>query len=175
TARWFWKLCVRWKSRFVRRSRFFICNNLHITKSRTCWRCQSARLCRVCRAAKHCCVPDWRESPETKVFGIKSFALSQTEEINHMDNREAKFILNAYRPGGRDASDPRFSEALEQARRDPILQRWFDETVAFDTAIIDKLSAAPVPSDLRESILAGVKVSRVPRWKNRFGQFAVAA
>ena len=33
-----------------------------------------------------------------------------------MDNREAKFILGAYRPNGQDAGHPRFSEALEQAR-----------------------------------------------------------
>jgi hypothetical protein len=92
-----------------------------------------------------------------------------------MDSREAKFILNAYRPGGQDASDPRFAEALEQARRDPILQRWFDESIAFDAAMTEKLCAAPVPGDLRESILAGVKVSRAPRWKNRLRKWAIAA
>jgi hypothetical protein len=74
-----------------------------------------------------------------------------------MDNREAKFILNAYRPGGQDAHDPRFVEALDQVRRDPILQHWFDESVAFDAAMTEKLFAIPVPSDLRESILTGVK------------------
>jgi hypothetical protein len=92
-----------------------------------------------------------------------------------MDNREAKFILSAYRPGGQDARDPRFSEALEQARRDPILQRWFDESVAFDRVITEKLCAAAVPADLRENILAGVKVSRAPRWKNRLRKWAIAA
>jgi hypothetical protein len=92
-----------------------------------------------------------------------------------MDNREAKFILNAYRPGGQDASDPRFAEALGQVRRDPILQRWFDESVAFDAAMTEKLSATPVPSYLRESILAGVKVTRAPQWKNRWRKWAIAA
>jgi hypothetical protein len=92
-----------------------------------------------------------------------------------MDNREAKFILNAYRPGGQDANDPRFAEALEQARRDPILQHWFDESVAFDAALTEKLSATPVPSDLRESILAGVKVTSPPHWKNRWRKWAIAA
>jgi hypothetical protein len=92
-----------------------------------------------------------------------------------MDNREAKFILNAYRPGGQDANDPRFAEALEQVRRDPILQRWFDESVAFDAAMTEKLSATPVPGDLRESILAGVKITRVPHWKNRWRKWAIAA
>jgi hypothetical protein len=92
-----------------------------------------------------------------------------------MDNREAKFILNAYRPGGQDANDPRFAEALEQVRRDPILQRWFDESVAFDAAMTEKLFATPVPSDLRESILTGVKVTRAPHWKNRWRKWAIAA
>jgi hypothetical protein len=92
-----------------------------------------------------------------------------------MDNREAKFILNAYRPGGQDANDPRFAEALEQARRDPILQRWLDESVAFDAAMTEELSAIPVPGDLRESILAGVKVGRAPTWKKRWRKWAIAA
>jgi hypothetical protein len=92
-----------------------------------------------------------------------------------MDNREAKFILNAYRPGGQDANDPRFAEALEQVRRDPILQRWFDESVAFDAAMAEKLAATPVPSDLRESIITGVKVTRAPHWKNRWRKWAIAA
>jgi len=77
-----------------------------------------------------------------------------------MDNRQAKFILNAYRRGGQDASDPRFSEALEQARHDPILERWFSESVTFDAAVAEKLRAIEVPPDLRENIIAGVKVSR---------------
>jgi hypothetical protein len=92
-----------------------------------------------------------------------------------MDNREAKFILNAYRPGGRDANDRRFAEALEQAGRDPILQHWFDDSVAFDAEVAKKLSATPVPGDLRESILAGAKVTRVPHWKKRWRKWAIAA
>jgi hypothetical protein len=92
-----------------------------------------------------------------------------------MDNREAKFILNAYRPGGQDANDPRFAEALEQVRRDPILQRWFDESVAFDAAMTEKLFATSVPSDLRENILTGVKITRAPHWKNPWRKWAIAA
>jgi hypothetical protein len=92
-----------------------------------------------------------------------------------MDNSEAKFILNAYRPGGQDANDPRFAEALEQARRDPILQHWFDESVAFDATITEKLCETSVPSDLRENVLAGVKVTRARYWKNRWRKWAIAA
>ena len=92
-----------------------------------------------------------------------------------MDNREAKFILNAYRPGGQDANDPRFAEALEQVRRDPILQHWFDESVAFDAAMTEKLFATPVPNDLRESILTGAKVTQAPHLKDRWRKWAIAA
>jgi hypothetical protein len=92
-----------------------------------------------------------------------------------MDNRETKFVLNAYRPGGQDASDPRFAEALEQARRDPVVERWFGESIAFDTAMTEKLSAIEVPPDLRESILAGAKVSRPVRWPRPFTKWAIAA
>jgi hypothetical protein len=90
-----------------------------------------------------------------------------------MDNRQAKFILNAYRPGGQDASDPRFSEALEQARGDPILERWFSESVVFDAAVAEKLRAIEVPTGLRENIIAGVKVSRPLR--SPFIKWAIAA
>ncbi len=92
-----------------------------------------------------------------------------------MDNREAKFILNAYRPGGQDASDPRFAEPLEQARRDPVLARWFGESIAFDAAMTEKSRAIKVPPDLRESILAGAKVSCPSRWSKPFIKWAIAA
>lgn len=92
-----------------------------------------------------------------------------------MDNQEAKFILKAYRPGGQDANDPRFAEALAQARRDPLLERWFRESVAFDAAVTEKLCAVAPPPGLRESILAGAKVSRPLRWGNPLLKLALAA
>jgi hypothetical protein len=92
-----------------------------------------------------------------------------------MDNREAKFILSAYRPDGQDVSDPRFAEALEQTRHDPILRRWFEESVAFDAVMMEKLRAVTEPSDLRESILAGAKIGRGQRWTNRVRKWAIAA
>jgi hypothetical protein len=90
-----------------------------------------------------------------------------------MDNREAKFVLSAYRPGGQDASDPRFADALEQVRRDQSLEHWFSESIAFDAAITEKLRATEVPPDLRENILAGVKISRPLR--SPFIKWAIAA
>ena len=56
-----------------------------------------------------------------------------------MNNEEAKLILQAYRPGGQDANDPRFREALEQARRDPELARWFANEQALDSRISTKV------------------------------------
>ena len=52
-----------------------------------------------------------------------------------MDNEQAKLILQAYRPGGEDAEDPFFSEALDRARLDPELAKWFAEQRAFDEAM----------------------------------------
>jgi hypothetical protein len=92
-----------------------------------------------------------------------------------VDNQEAKFILNAYRPGGQDARDPRFAEALEQARRDPVLEQWFKESVAFDATVTEKLRAVAAPGDLRNNILAGVKMSRPRRWSKPFIKLAIAA
>jgi hypothetical protein len=90
-----------------------------------------------------------------------------------VDNREAKFVLSSYRPSGQDASDSRFAEALEQARRDPVLERWFSESIAFDAVVAEKLRSIEVPPDLRESIITGLKVSRSVR--SPFVKWAIAA
>src|SRR5215470_6851095 len=131
-----------------------------------CSMCQSVQSCPVCRAAKRSCVDGcFRKKNHS---GIKLFHFNQIKKRDHMDNREAKFILNAYRPGGQDASDPRFAEAIEQARRDPGLEQWFKESVAFDATVTEKLHAVAVPVDLRDNILAGVKISRPLRWSKPF-------
>jgi hypothetical protein len=93
-----------------------------------------------------------------------------------MDNDEAKFILRAYRPSGADATDPKFADALDQAKRDPSLAKWLDREQSLDRAIAGKLNRVAVPSDLRETILAGAKVSVVPPWwRNSYFKFAIAA
>ncbi len=72
-----------------------------------------------------------------------------------MNNQEAKLILQACRPGGQDASDPMFAEALEQVRGDPELQQWFADQCAYDARIGSKLKEAiPIPPDLKASLLA---------------------
>ena len=82
-----------------------------------------------------------------------------------MNNQEAKLILQAYRCGGQDASDPPFAEALEQARRDPELQKWFAEENAIDARIQTSLqTAVPVPRELKSNLLALGKIVRPTPW-----------
>ncbi len=80
-----------------------------------------------------------------------------------MNNNEARFLLRAYRPGGRDAADPAFASALAQARSDPALGAWFAREQAFDAAVAEKLRAVAPPPGLREAILAGASVSHASR------------
>ena len=76
-----------------------------------------------------------------------------------MNNTEAKFILNAYRPNGRDANDATFSAALAQAKSDPALSVWFAREQAHGAAVAAKLHEVVPPAGLREAILAGGRVS----------------
>ncbi len=76
-----------------------------------------------------------------------------------MNNTEAKFILNVYRPGGRDANDATFAAALAQAKADPALAAWFAREQAHNEAVAAKLSEIAPPAGLREAILAGGRVS----------------
>lgn len=94
-----------------------------------------------------------------------------------MNNLQAKFILQAYRPNGRDAGDATFCEALQQAQTDPALGGWFAREQAFDAAVSARLAAIAPPSGLREAILAGARVSRSapPAWWRRPALLAMAA
>jgi hypothetical protein len=85
-----------------------------------------------------------------------------------MTPEEAKFILQSYRPNGRDADDPAFAEALARVESDPDLARWFEAERALDAALSAKLRAVPVPRRLRGSIMAGGKIVRpAPFWSRR--------
>lgn len=94
-----------------------------------------------------------------------------------MNHDEAKFILRAYRPGGQDAGDPQFAEALAHARHDPGLARWLAEQTDLDAAIGGQLRSIPVPADLKASILAGRKIvpARAASWWRRGIHPAAAA
>jgi hypothetical protein len=84
-----------------------------------------------------------------------------------MTNSEAKFILSAYRANGRDASEPAFAEALQQASHDPELGAWFARSRAHDSQVSARLASIQPPAQLREAILAGARMGRKPsvsRW-----------
>jgi hypothetical protein len=95
-----------------------------------------------------------------------------------MNNNEAKFILNAYRPDGADAGDPTFEAALAQSRADPALGAWFERAQAFDRSVADKFQEVVPPAGLRESIIAGARLSNAPNpspWWRRTPLLAMAA
>ena len=85
-----------------------------------------------------------------------------------MNNNEAKFLLCAYRPGGRDADDPAFAGALAQARQDPALGAWFAREQSFDTVMTTQLGSIAPPAGLREAILTGASVSRASHESRRW-------
>ena len=87
-----------------------------------------------------------------------------------MNNTEAKFILQGYRPNGADADDATFSAALEQAKNDPALGERFAKQRAFDAAVSAKLCQVAVPADLRAAILAGGRVSENTRPRGWWNQ-----
>jgi hypothetical protein len=93
-----------------------------------------------------------------------------------MNNQEARLILQAYRPGGEDANNPQFAEALEQARRDPELQKWFAEQIALEARLQARLETAiPIPRELKTELLTLRKISRPAAWWFRPWRLAVAA
>jgi len=94
-----------------------------------------------------------------------------------MNNEEAKLILQAYRPGGPDAHDPRFQEALEQTGRDPELGRWLAHEQALDSRISNQLRSALQPPPFLKARLLAQRVTAPPvaRWRQPFWQLAAAA
>ena len=77
-----------------------------------------------------------------------------------MSNDEAKFLLSAYRPDGRDARDPSLAGALAQAKVDPALAEWFARAQAHDGIVAAKLGEIPPPAGLRDAVLAGARASK---------------
>jgi hypothetical protein len=82
-----------------------------------------------------------------------------------VNSQHAREILALFRPGTADAADPDFAEALEQVRRDPELNRWFDEHCRLYTAIRTKFKRTPVPEGLKEQILAERRVHLPGFWR----------
>jgi hypothetical protein len=80
-----------------------------------------------------------------------------------MTTDEAKFILSAFRPGGRDTGDAAFGEALRFSGEDPVLGAWFAQSRAHDRAVAGKLGQVAPPPGLREAILAGARAGESQR------------
>jgi hypothetical protein len=87
---------------------------------------------------------------------------------------EAKSILLLYRTSA-DGHDPEIAAALEQARQDPELQRWFEEHKDLQARLRQKFAELPVPGDLKEAILAGRKIVRPALWWQQPAWLAAAA
>ena len=83
-----------------------------------------------------------------------------------MNSQQAKEILQLYTPGNPREVDLRVAEALEQARRDPELQLWFDQQSAFHEAMGEKFRQIPVPPNLKSAILARNKIVPLPWWRS---------
>jgi hypothetical protein len=93
-----------------------------------------------------------------------------------MNNQEAKLILQAYRTGGQDAADPFFAGALEQARQDPELQKWFAEENILNARQQARLETAiPIPAGLKADLLALRKTVRPAPWWFQPMKLAAAA
>ena len=92
-----------------------------------------------------------------------------------MNGADAKFLLTAYRPGGEDAQEPEFREALEHTQLDPAVRVWLEREQRADRLIAGALQSVPVPPDLRSVILAGAKISRERPWFADVRLMALAA
>jgi hypothetical protein len=80
-----------------------------------------------------------------------------------MTTEEAKFILCAYRPSGRDADLPAFEDALRVAATDPALSDWLARSRAHDAVVAGKVREIAPPAGLREAILAGARAGETQR------------
>lgn len=92
-----------------------------------------------------------------------------------MNRDEARFLLSAIRPDEADHGDPRIAEALASLADDPELRDWFENSVRFDRTISDRLAEVEPPDGLRDSILAGMDASRVPKVYRRKRWIAAVA
>jgi hypothetical protein len=92
-----------------------------------------------------------------------------------MNSEEAKQLLEVYRPGSADATDPRFAEVLDQVQRDPELSQWLKAQNKFDALMTEGLKTIEAPADLKASILASQRVVRVPLWRETRVRVAMAA
>ena len=79
-----------------------------------------------------------------------------------MNSSEAREILLLYRPGTADAAEPQMAEALEMARQDSELGRWFEQHRAFQKAMRAGFQQIEVPAHLKISLLTQKPAQQKP-------------
>jgi hypothetical protein len=77
---------------------------------------------------------------------------------------EIRLHLAARRPGGQDDADPAIAEAVAKTVADPQLAAWAEAEKRSDAALAAKLRQVQPPTGLRDTILAGARVSRRRWW-----------
>lgn len=92
-----------------------------------------------------------------------------------VNSAEAKKILIACRPGTGDLRTSEALEALAMAQRDAELLRWWEQQRAWHDRVRESFAGIPVPSGLRNRILARAKIIEVPWWRQRVVWQAAAA
>jgi hypothetical protein len=97
-----------------------------------------------------------------------------------VNRAQAQRVLLLYRPGTAESGEPEMMEALELARRDPELGRWFEEHRSFQQGMRTRLRQMEAPAHLRTSLLARAQVqppqvSPLPVWRRSAWWLAAAA
>ncbi len=93
-----------------------------------------------------------------------------------MDRQQARQVLQSLRPKDVNTDKPIVIEALVYVESDPELKAWWEAEQAFDRKVAAKVTEFPVPSGLRDSILAGRKVVQfTPRPQLSYWLAAAAA
>lgn len=92
-----------------------------------------------------------------------------------MDKHQIKLILQASRASGADDDHPCIQEALRAARQDPELAAWLDRERSFDRTMAGHLTGIEPPAELRDSILAGLRLGRRRTWWKVVLPFPLAA
>jgi hypothetical protein len=92
-----------------------------------------------------------------------------------MNRDAAKLVLRSYHPGGRDAQDPQFRDALAMLARDEELAAWFAREQGGDNKISGAFQSFPVPADLKGQLLAAQKVVPPRAWWQRPAWISAAA
>jgi hypothetical protein len=92
-----------------------------------------------------------------------------------VNSEQARQILLLYRPGTADAEEPDVVAAMEVARRDADLARWFAQHQAFQIAMREGFRQMPAPEHLKVALLTRHKIIPLPLWRQRPVWLAAAA